>query len=107
MIKKVGKETYNVYAMDFETHADNETIDAFKKGLEVETGVWLWYLIDEKDNYIDNCYGYTLEGFFNRLMKLSQKDKHTHKNNNVLVYDYIFDILYSSFQYSGNTFYNP
>ena len=88
MIKKVGKETYNVYAMDFETHADTETIEAFKKGLEVDTGVWLWYLINEKDDYLDNCYGYTLEGFFNRLMKLAQKEKHTHKNNNVLVYDY-------------------
>ena len=59
--------------MDFETHADKETIEAFKRGEEVDTGVWLWYLINEAHDYLDDCYGYTLEGFFNRLMKLSQK----------------------------------
>ena len=85
---KISKEIYTVYAMDFETHADSETIEAFKEGKKVDTGVWLWYLINETHNYLDDCYGYTLEGFFNRLMKLSQKDKHNHKNNNLLIYDY-------------------
>ena len=90
---KINKELYSVYAMDFETHADKETIEAFKKGEEVDTGVWLWYLINETHKYLDDCYGYTLEGFFNRLMKLSQKDKHNHKNNNLLIYDYCYSVI--------------
>ena len=51
---KISKEIYTVYAVDFETHADSETIEAFKEGKKVDTGVWLWYLINESHNYLDD-----------------------------------------------------
>lgn len=89
MIVKIGREKYNVYAMDFETHNDAELIEQFKNGEEVTTSVWLWYLINENSGYNDKgVYGFNLQTFFNQLMKLSRKDKHNHINNNLLIYDF-------------------
>lgn len=90
MQHRIGRKKYSIYAMDFETHNDSELLAQYEQNPEsVETGVWLWYLINEESQYKDSdVYGYNLDSFFNRLSELSKPDKHTKKSGYICVYDY-------------------
>ena len=69
MIERIGKRKYEIYAIDFETHNDEESI---RLG---ETGVWLGCLLNE-DSKIDdeNSYFYSVEELLDRLTVMSKPD---------------------------------
>ena len=70
----IGKVRYRVYAMDFETHADEES-----KRLK-ETGVWLSSIIDETSKLEDESnFDYSIEGVIGHLRRLA-------KDGPILVY---------------------
>lgn len=90
MRQRISNKTYDIYATDFETHNDNNLIEAYNKNPKaVSTSIWLWYLIDEHSNYnTKGCYGYDLDSYFERLKELSKPNAHIHRAGNIMIYDY-------------------
>ena len=87
MLIRSGKYKYQVYAMDFETHSDSELLKEFEKNpSKAKTSIWLWYLINDADNYKSNCYGYDMESFFNKLSLISMKKKK--EVSRCMIFDY-------------------
>ena len=87
MIERIGKRKYEIYAIDFETHNDEESI---KLG---ETGVWLGCLLNEKSKIDDeNSYFYSVDELLNRLEIMSKPDtKHGGKKaagKYICIYDF-------------------
>lgn len=87
MIKKIGRKNYRVYAFDFETHNDEESI------AKNTSGVWLGSIIDEKSKVTDeDIFFYSIEGFFKKLEELTSFKRHdSHEKrptNNILLYAY-------------------
>lgn len=87
MIARLGRKKYDIYAMDVESHNDEESRS------KRETSIWLGCFINE-DSKIDdeNSYFYTIEEFLDRLDKLSLKRrksaKESKKIKNIAVYSY-------------------
>lgn len=87
MIERIGKRKYEVYAIDFETHNDDESIALN------ETGVWLGCLLNENSKVDDeNSYFYSVEELIDRLTILSKPDtKHGGKKaagKYLMIYDF-------------------
>lgn len=88
MIQRAGKYKYKIYAMDFETHSDSDLLKEFENNPDnCKTSIWLWYLIDEVDNWdTKEAFGYDLKGFFNKLDKISEPRKK--QISRCIIYDY-------------------
>ena len=90
MIHRLGRKNFDIYAMDIETHNDEESI---AKG---ETSMWLGCFINEKSKwYEEESYFYTMDEFIDRLATLSNKKRKRVKGklekrpcNNICVYIY-------------------
>ena len=75
MLVQFGHKKYSVYAMDFESHNDDETI---QKG---ETSIWLGYLINENSKWNDpQSYYYTIDELLERLNDLTSNEKKNRQN---------------------------
>lgn len=86
MLVQFGHKKYSVYAMDFETHNDDETI---KKG---ETSIWLGYLINENSKWNDrNSYYYTIDDLLVKLNNLTSNEKKNRQNLLVYVWNLSFE----------------
>lgn len=72
---KLGNQRFKVYAMDFETHNDEESL------AKNETSIWLSCLIDETSTPQSDCFDYDMDSVLERLERLSKED-------NLLVYIY-------------------
>ena len=86
MIHRIGKKKYKIYAMDVESHNDEETIK------KQETSIWLGCFIDENSKIdAESSYFYTIEEFLDKLRTLSSpqrtKDK-TRLCSNLCIYIY-------------------
>lgn len=83
---RINRKKYSVYAMDVESHNDEESI------AKQETSIWLGCLINDentKDN--ENSYFYTIEEFIERLEELSKpkrKENGSRRIQNIAVYIY-------------------
>ena len=87
MIKTINRKKYRVYAFDFETHNDKESI-----ALNT-SGVWLGVLLDEKSQVKDeSCYFYSISEFIDRLNEMTSLKRHSSKDekpcNSLMLYDY-------------------
>ena len=70
MIFKIGRKNFSHYAMDIETHNDDESIE---KG---ETSMWLGCFINEESKvYEDESYFYNMDEFLTRLQELSSSKR--------------------------------
>jgi len=70
MIRRIGRKQYDIYAMDIESHNDEESIE--KK----ETSMWLGCFINEHSKvYEDESYFYTMDEFLQRLKDLSSRKR--------------------------------
>lgn len=92
MQARINRKKYNIYALDVESHNDEESI------AKSETSIWLGCLIDEtsdKDN--EESYFYTIEELLEKLEILANpKRKHKEKkkpckNNAIYVYNLSFE----------------
>lgn len=87
MIARIGKRKFNIYAMDIESHNDEES------RAKRETSMWLGCFINE-DSKIDDesSYFYTMDEFLDRCEKLTSKRRKSSKEsrpcNNLAVYIY-------------------
>ena len=86
MIQRLGRRKYKVFAMDVESHNDEESI------AKNETSIWLGCFLDEHSEVEDsNSYFYDIETFIARLEEESRprytKDK-TRLCKNVCVFIY-------------------
>lgn len=86
MFARIGRKKFSVYAIDFETHNDNETK---RKG---ETSIWLGCLLNENSKVEEEkSYFYTVESLLEQLENLtSGKRKHGENRpiKNLVIYDY-------------------
>ena len=87
MITRIGRKKYDIYAMDIETHNDEESRE------KRETSMWLGCFINEESKEDDeNSYFYTIDEFLDRLDVLSNKKrKNAHESRkikNIAVYIY-------------------
>ena len=83
MEERIGRKKYRIYAMDFETHNDDESIAL------AETGVWLGCLLDETSKPSDpGCYYSSVEELLDKLDALTKKDAHSKKESSICVYDF-------------------
>ena len=75
MIYRLGRKKFSIYAMDIESHNDDESI------AKRETSMWLGCFINESSKvYEDSSYFYTMDEFLDRLQELSsRKRKHAEK----------------------------
>lgn len=85
MILKIGRKRFSIYAFDFETHNDDESIALG------ETAVWLGALVNEHSQVDDEkSYYYSIEEFVDRLQELSACNKKRIDNHrqvyNLLLY---------------------
>ena len=91
MIHRIGRKKFDIYAMDIESHNDEESIE---KG---ETSMWLGAFINEESKvYEDSSYFYTMDEFLDRLSDLSsrkrvRKQKRPTKNIAVYIYNLSFE----------------
>ena len=70
MVRRIGRKNFDIYAMDIESHNDEESIE--KK----ETSMWLGCFINEKSKvYEDESYFYTMDEFLERLKSLSSRKR--------------------------------
>ena len=70
MIRRIGRKQFDIYAMDIESHNDEESIE--KK----ETSMWLGCFINEFSKvYDDDSYFYTMDEFIQRLKNLSSRKR--------------------------------
>lgn len=58
---KIGRHLRNVYALDFETHNDEESV------AKNETSIWLSCMIDEKSTLKDDIFDYSMDEVLTRL----------------------------------------
>lgn len=86
MIHRLGRRKYKVYAMDVESHNDDESI------AKNETSIWLGCFIDETSDKADpESYFYTIREFLDRLRAESAPKRNKDKSRqckNVAVYIY-------------------
>lgn len=87
MITRIGRKNFNIYAMDIESHNDEESI------AKRETSMWLGCLINENSKVNDdNSYFYSMGEFIERLKDLSFTARKSAKGkrpcNNVAVFIY-------------------
>lgn len=90
MIHRIGRKKFDIYAMDIESHNDEESIE--KK----ETSMWLGCFINENSKvYEDSSYFYTMDEFLDRVQELSSKKiirgKRPIKNICVYIYNLSFE----------------
>lgn len=93
MIHRLGRKNYDIYAMDIESHNDEESI---AKG---ETSMWLGCFINEESKvYEDESYFYNMDEFLDRLQELSsRKRKRKQKRPTINIAVYIYNL---SFEWS-------
>lgn len=72
---KLGHQRFRVFALDFETHNDEESL------AKNETSIWLSCLIDEESTPDSDVFDYTMDEVLARLERMSEKD-------NLLIYVY-------------------
>ena len=94
MEQRIGRRKFNIYALDIETHNDEESIR--KK----ETSCWLGCLIDENSKVEDpESYFYSIEELLDRLEELSSKKRKNKSEsrpcNNICIYVYNLSFEYS------------
>lgn len=94
MEQRIGRRKFNIYALDIETHNDEESIR--KK----ETSCWLGCLIDENSKVDDpESYFYSIEELLDKLEELSSKKRKNKSEsrpcNNICVYVYNLSFEYS------------
>ena len=87
MIARINRRKFNIYAMDVESHNDEESIE------KRETSIWLGCFINEESKMEDeSSYFYSIQEFLNKCKALtSKKRKNGHENrpcNNLAVYIY-------------------
>ena len=90
MFRRINRKKYRVFATDFETHNDEESI------AKQETSIWLACLIDETSTLEDDSiFSYSMEEYVDKLEALVsiKRGKHNGKNDkripkNVCIYDY-------------------
>lgn len=86
MIHRIGRKKYDIYAMDIESHNDEESI------AKKETSMWLGCFINENSKvYEDDSYFYNMDEFLDRLQNLSsrkRKFKQHRPCSNIAVYIY-------------------
>lgn len=92
MITRIGRRKYQIYAMDIESHNDEESIE--KK----ETSMWLGCFIDENSKVEDeSSYFYTMDEFIDRCEELTSKKRHKAsesrptKNLAIFIYNLSFE----------------
>ena len=86
MIHRIGKQKYRIFALDIESHNDEESI------AKKETSMWLGCFIDEESKEKDeNSYFYNMNELLDRLEDLSS-GKRVHGENrpikNIAIYIY-------------------
>ena len=95
MIQRLGRRKYNVFALDIESHNDEESQD------KNETSCWLGCLINEEDApEKEGSYFYTIEEALDRLEALSTQKRTKNKTRlckNVAVYIYNLSFEWSFF----------
>ena len=70
MIHRIGRKKFDIYAMDIETHNDEESI------AKRETSMWLGAFINEDSKvYEESSYFYTMDEFLDRLQALSSRKR--------------------------------
>ena len=87
MIARISRRKYDIYAMDLETHNDEESIK------NRTTSMWLGCFINEESKEEDETsYFYTIDEFLDRCEELTYKKRknanETRKPKNVAVYIY-------------------
>ena len=90
MYRRINRKKYRVFATDFETHNDLESI------AKQETSIWLACLIDENSSLLDrSIFSYSIEEYVDKLEALVsiKRGKKNGKNDkrvpkNVCIYDY-------------------
>ena len=92
MRARINRKLYEIYAMDIESHNDEESI------AKRETSMWLGCFINEKSKEDDeNSYFYTMDEFLDRCEKLVSKKRKTAsetrpcKNLAVFIYNLSFE----------------
>lgn len=92
MRARINRKLYEIYAMDIETHNDEESI------AKRETSMWLGCFINENSKEDDeNSYFYTMDEFLERCEKLVSKKRKTAeesrpcKNLAVFIYNLSFE----------------
>lgn len=93
METRIGRKKYRLYALDIETHNDEETIQ------KRETSMWLGCFIDDTHTIdSEESYFYNMDEFLDKLERLSTpKRKHRGKSDlkNICVYVYNLSFEYS------------
>ena len=87
MIARINRRKFQIYAMDIESHNDEESIE------RRETSMWLGCFIDENSEMCDeNSYFYTIGEFLDRCEKMVSKRRKrandTRPCNNLAVFIY-------------------
>ena len=86
MIHRIGRKNFDIYAMDIESHNDEESIE------KQETSMWLGAFINEESKvYEDSSYFYTMDEFLDRLQALSSRKRpkgQKRPTTNICVYIY-------------------
>ena len=92
MIARINRKKYQIYAMDVESHNDEESIS------KRETSIWLGCFINEDSNIDDEAsYFYSIEEFLDRCKALTSKkrkssnDNRPCKNLAVFIYNLSFE----------------
>ena len=97
MIERIGRKKFDIYAMDIESHNDEESIE--KK----ETSMWLGCFINEDSKWFeDSSYFYNMDEFLTILQNLSSRKRKKVKGKlqkrpciNICVYVYNLSFEYS------------
>ena len=90
MFRRINRKKFRVFATDFETHNDEESI------AKQETSIWLACLIDESSTLDDpSIFSYSMEEYVDKLEALVSIKRGKHKGvndkrvpKNVCIYDY-------------------
>lgn len=72
MERNIGHKKFKIYSLEFGTHNDDELLKQYETNpLDTETGIWCWYLIDEKVKYT----GFNMESLISKLKELSKPSR--------------------------------
>ena len=86
ILTRINKKKFSVYAMDVESHNDEESIQ------KQETSIWLGCLINDENKRDDSdSYFYSIDDFLNKLEELSKpsrKENGSRRVQNIAVYIY-------------------
>lgn len=86
MIHRLGRKKFDIYALDIESHNDEESI------AKQETSMWLGCFINEKSKvYEDASYFYSMDELLDRLAALSSRKRPKNQKrptNNIAIYIY-------------------